>query len=55
MKLRTKILLVILQEMTRIVKCIFTLSYHIKKKNKEKNKVRRKNIITYIKDSGYLY
>jgi hypothetical protein len=33
MKLRTKILLVILQEMTRIVKCIFTLSYHIKKKN----------------------
>jgi acyl-CoA synthetase (NDP forming) len=32
MKLLTKILLVILQEMTRIVKCIFTLSYYIKKK-----------------------
>jgi hypothetical protein len=33
MKLQTKILLVILQEMTRIVKCIVNLSYQILKKN----------------------
>jgi hypothetical protein len=32
MKLQTKILLVILQEMTRIVKCIVNLSYQIFKK-----------------------